>query len=90
MKDAFFELTPKKRCRFICKDGTREVFGDKSSTCMDSVKYKMVIFASFDGDFKQGRCSENHYEIPKVGCEGEGSQCSYCVRSDYADYIKSL
>ena len=83
-RDAFFELTPRKRCRSICRDGTREVFGDKESTCMDSKKYKSVIYAEMDG-FKQGRCSEKHYEIPII--RGEGTEC---VRRDYADNIVSF
>jgi len=83
-RDAFFEVTPRKRCRSICRDGTREVFGDKESTCMDKLKYKSVIYAEMDG-FKQGSCSEKHYEIPII--RGEGSEC---VRRDYADNIVSF
>jgi len=81
-KDAFFELTPQKRCRSVCRDGTREVFGHKRSTCMEDNKYKSVILAEMDG-FKQGKCAADKFEIPIFG--GEGSEC---VSSDFANDIR--
>jgi len=83
-KDAFFEVTPRKRCRSICREGTREVFGDKRSKCMDSLKYKSVIYAEMDG-FKKGKCAENEYEIPIIRTSN-----TECVPKDYADDIVSF
>jgi hypothetical protein len=88
-REPFFELIPKKRCRSRCKDGTREVFGDMSSTCMQFETYKAVMLAAMsehDGgvkQMKQGRCTEGFSEIPK----GDGSEC---ISSDYVKNIVSL
>jgi len=86
-RESFFELTHNdhKRCRSICKSGTKEVFGDMSSTCMDTKKYKSVMWAGLQGGLKQGRCSDDHLEIPI-----RGSEDSECIRSDYVSNIVSL
>lgn len=79
-KDAFFELTPQKICRAICKGGTREVFGESESTCMIHKKYKAVILAEGPG-LEQGDCPVNTWNIP---IQGAGSEC---IRADFVSNI---
>lgn len=79
-KDAFFELRPRKLCREICRDGTREVFGNKESTCMTHKKYKAVIHAEFNG-LEQGDCPDDKWKIPVPDSDSE------CIRKDFVSNI---
>jgi hypothetical protein len=63
--------------------GTKEVLGEKESTCMEQKKYKAVILAEVNG-FNQGKCDETQYEIPIKGEESE------CIRKDFVENIVSI
>jgi len=75
-KDSFFELRPRKLCREICKDGTREVFGNKESTCMTHKKFKAVIRLEFN-DLEEGDCANDEWKIPMPDSDSE------CIRKDF-------
>merc|ERR1719379_191427 len=75
----FFESKPRKQCRVICKDGMREVYGDKQSMCLTNAAFKAVIRADFqkkDGGAgaQQGSCKTGEKEYTdstgKVTCIG--------------------
>jgi len=65
---AYFESKPRKQCRVICKDGMREVYGDKQSMCLTNAAFKAVIRADFaekDGTSsgaQQGSCRDGQKE----------------------------
>jgi len=57
---AFFELKPRKLCRIICKEGTREVYGNKESMCLSNEAYRAVILSD---NAQQGSCAVDHKEF---------------------------
>jgi len=66
-KMAFFESKPRKQCRVICKDGMREVYGDKQSMCLTNAAFKAVIRADFQKKAggegaQQGSCKDDENE----------------------------
>lgn len=80
MKMGRFELKPHKVCRFICKEGLREVFGNKESICLTNEAFKSVIRAEVKG-LQQGDCQEGESAIPISG------KAVQCIRNDFVDDI---
>jgi hypothetical protein len=56
---AFFALKPRKQCRIICKEGTREVYGNKESMCLSNEAFRAVIMSK---DVQQGSCQDGEQE----------------------------
>lgn len=86
-REAFFELIPKKRCRSRCKEGTREVFGEMSSTCMNTDTYRAVMLAAIagDGSVTKGACDEGKLEIPT-----DGGAATECIAEEFVNDIISF
>merc|ERR1712187_662931 len=72
-----FELFPKRGCRFVCKDGLKEVLGHKHSVCLSNAEYKAVVRAG--ETLKQGHCPDGSYEIP--------TPASKCIGQDHVENI---
>lgn len=75
-----FEISPKRACRWVCKEGLREVLGDKHSICISNQIYKAVLKAEALG-WKQGACDSGMYEIPL------GSNQTKCMQEDHVKDI---
>jgi len=79
-REAFFETKPRKQCRVICKDGTREVYGTEESMCLSNEAFRAVIMAD---EAKQGGCAggENEYT--------DTTGTKTCIRADFVKDVLS-
>jgi len=86
-KDAFFEnRASRKECRFKCKDGTREVYGEARSMCISSAAYKAIVVSEVKGKgAQQGSCKDGQKEYT------DSSGAKTCVGVDFVnDILKYL
>jgi len=86
-KMAYFESKPRKQCRVICKDGMREVYGNKQSMCLTNAAFKAVIRADFaekDGTgsgAQQGSCENGQTEYT------DSSGAKTCIGKEFVEDI---
>merc|ERR1719188_1233956 len=76
-REARFETRPRKVCRIVCKDGLREVFGNKESTCVTNEAFRAVLVAE---GLAKGRCTDGFKEIT---VKEKGESGSECIRDDF-------
>jgi len=86
-KEAFFEnRASRKECRFKCKDGTREVYGEARSMCITSAAYKAIVVSEVKGKgAQQGSCKDGQKEYT------DSSGVKTCMGMDFVnDILKYL
>lgn len=75
-KEAVFMRMPEKKCRKLCKEGTKNVVLKGESKCFSSLVYKSVILAE-GTDMQQGKCGPEELEVPLLRTDK-----TECVRED--------
>lgn len=84
-KEATFVQKPVKMCRYLCKNGEKEVLKGGESVCVSSVIFKSVVLADYTlAEMQQGKCNDGELEVAIIR-----SNETQCVDTDIISHIIS-